>query len=90
MPVNTQLVRNGQPVEIKHGWNLWHVGALQAAREAENPGEKVPFFPDGSYTFKQAHLYYCDESEVYGDGEKGVRYELRVEPGDIYSAWRGF
>jgi hypothetical protein len=91
MPINTELIRDGQAVKMPHGWGMWHCYCLFDAASKEdsrvvvkkNDGSSEMFFgywPNNpsSYTYKKHHRY-IDET----DGEV-----FDIFPGDIYSAWR--
>lgn len=89
MPVNTEIIRDGERVKIRWGW--WHIERLAEAMLEECPTHKLfmgfPNEPDpnseekdryGEFTFTMRHEF-TDET----DGEVFI-----IEPGDRYKAWR--
>ena len=88
MPVSTQLVRDGEALQVG-GWTWWHLNRLYEAMKAENPGQKVDFFPyTGSYIFKKRHIFTSPETDIWTNGTPGESFTFVIEPGDQYRAWR--
>ncbi len=91
MPVSTQLVRNGKPVQVG-GWSWWHLIRLQDAM-AEETGKSIdetPMFPrSGSYTFREDHVFEAPESDIWERGfTPGATFRFVIQAGDEYKAWR--
>lgn len=89
MPAETQLVRDGKPVNLRWGW--WHVDCLRTAVMNEDTrmavpihdGRSQPFYMGllnnpGTYKFRKDHTF-IDET----DGEV-----FEIKEGDEYSAYR--
>lgn len=92
MPVNTQILRDGEARKLEHGWGWWHVDMLRDAiykesdrvyAETGEPMKDMPTFymgfpNEGRYEFKYDHSY-VDET----DGEW-----FTIDAGDVYTAGR--
>lgn len=72
MPLNTQIIRDRQPLKLRWGW--WHVGCMMEAAEAEGAN----LLSEGAVTLESAHRF-VDPS----DGEI-----LSLQPGDVLTAYR--
>lgn len=72
MPLNTQIIRNGEPLALRWGW--WHVQVMLETAELEG----VDLRKKGSHTVKEAITW-----EDPADGEV-----LPLLPGDVLTMYR--
>lgn len=74
MPLETQIVRNGEPIKLRWGW--WHLIQMHKAADAEGKLDELK--QTGTTTLNTQHTYIDPaDNEV-----------LQFRPGDELREWR--
>jgi len=76
--VNTQILRNGEPIKLR--WGPWHIDMICEAAQIFEPDVSYAVLPPSDYVF-DSDFAVCDPTD---------REEFFLYKGDIFKIWSSY